>query len=237
MKLFEFLAILFFDIIDKYLHQKKIKKFLKKQISEIDTFVDVGSHKGTYTDLILNNFNPKKILMFEPQNNIFKFLLKKYRNKKKINIYKFAASDKSSYRFFNFNKHDLTSSFSTLDTNNSYLKLKAKLFSTTSKGMILKKTKIKTVTLFNIFKNKKVKKIDLIKIDTEGHEFQVLQGLKNKIHDVKYLLIEFHNDKIYLSYDPKKLHNFLIKNNFILLEKFKFPFTTWEDRLYLNKKN
>ena len=103
--------------------------------------------------------------------------------------------------------------------------------------MILKKTKIKTVTLFNIFKNKKVKKIDLIKIDTEGHEFQVLQGLKSKIHDVKYLLIEFHNDKIYLSYDPKKLHNFLIKNNFILLEKFKFPFTTWEDRLYLNKKN
>ena len=83
MKLFEFLAILFFDIIDKYLHQKKIKKFLKKQISEIDTFVDVGSHKGTYTDLILNNFNPKKILMFEPQNNIFKFLLKKYKNKKK----------------------------------------------------------------------------------------------------------------------------------------------------------
>ena len=51
------------------------------------------------------------------------------------------------------------------------------------------------------------------------------------------MLIEFHNDKIYVSYDPKKLHNFLVQNGFELAKKFKFPFTTWEDRFYINKKN
>ena len=51
------------------------------------------------------------------------------------------------------------------------------------------------------------------------------------------MLIEFHNDKIYVSYDPKKLHNFLIKNDFELVKKLKFPFTTWEDRFYINKKS
>ena len=50
------------------------------------------------------------------------------------------------------------------------------------------------------------------------------------------MLIEFHNDKIYVSYDPKKLHNFLVQNGFELAKKFKFPFTTWEDRFYINKK-
>ena len=102
--------------------------------------------------------------------------------------------------------------------------------------MIFKKKRIKTVSLFSILKKKGIKKIDLIKIDTEGHELQVLQGIKNKIKNIKYMLIEFHNDKIYVSYDPKKLHNFLIQNGFELAKKFKFPFTTWEDRFYINKK-
>ena len=33
----------------------------------------------------------------------------------------------------------------------------------------------------------------------------------------------------------KKIHNLLLKNNFKLEARFKFPFTTWEDRIYLNK--
>ena len=101
--------------------------------------------------------------------------------------------------------------------------------------MIYETIKIKTITLSNVIKAKKIKKIDLLKIDTEGHEFQVLKGLESKIKRVKYILIEFHNDKIFLKYDPKKVHNYLVKNNFILKNSFKFSFTTWEDRFYMNK--
>ena len=60
MKILESLAIFFFDILDKYIHQKKILKNLKKNIKNINIFIDIGSHKGTYTDLILNNFRTKK---------------------------------------------------------------------------------------------------------------------------------------------------------------------------------
>ena len=63
----------------------------------------------------------------------------------------------------------------------------------------------------------------------------MLQGLRNRIRNIKYILIEFHNDKIYSKYNPKKMHNLLLKNNFKLEKRFKFPFTTWEDRIYLNK--
>ena len=58
------------------------------------------------------------------------------------------------------------------------------------------------------------------------------QNIKN----IKYILIEFHNDEIYLSYNPRKIHNHLVKNDFALKTAFKFPFTTWEDRFYSNNR-
>jgi len=175
--------------------------------------------------------------MFEPQKNIFEKIKIKYEHKKNIKIYNCAISDKSTFKDIYINQHDLTSSLSTLDVeNNKYLQLKAKLFGTTGPGMILKKTKVKTKKLSEIIKSQKVKKIDLVKIDTEGHEFEVLKGMGQNIKNIKYILIEFHNDEIYLSYNPRKIHNHLVKNDFALKTAFKFPFTTWEDRFYFNNK-
>ena len=227
-------AIIFFDIIDLYYHQKKILKFIKKNQLNLKYFLDIGAHMGTYSDLILRNFKNCKILMFEPQKNIFNKIQVKYKNKKNIKIYNCAISDKSTFKNIYINRHGLTSSLSTLDLkNNKYLQLKARLFGTTGPGMILKKTKVKTRTLNKIIKSKK---IDLVKIDTEGHELEVLKGMKKSIKNIKCILAEFHNDEIYLSYKPEKIHNYLIKNNFSLKTAFKFPFTTWEDRFYFNNK-
>ena len=83
MKILKSLAIYIFDIIDKFIHQKRILKNLKENIDEIKLLIDVGSHKGTYTDLILENFNVKQAFLFEPQKNIYKFIKKKYKSKKK----------------------------------------------------------------------------------------------------------------------------------------------------------
>ena len=102
--------------------------------------------------------------------------------------------------------------------------------------MIVEKKSVKTIKLNKIVKLNKIKKIDLAKIDTEGHEYEVLKGFQNDIKNVKYFLIEFRNDKIYQSYNSKKIHNYLIKKNFVLRDTLKFPFTTWEDRFYLNSR-
>ena len=236
MKLFELIAILFFDLLDKFFHQPRILGILKKKINEIDVFLDIGAHKGTYTDLVINNFKTKKILMFEPQEDIFNYLKKKYENKNNIFVINKALSDESNILDFNFNKHDLTSSLSKLDLKNDYLRLKAKLFSTTPEGMTVKIKKIQTETLFSVLNDRNIQDVDFLKIDTEGHELQVLQGMKDKIKKVRCMLVEFHNDEIYVSYNPEELHKFLVSNNFQLVKRFKFPFTTWEDRFYMNLK-
>jgi len=237
MKLLRKIAIIFFDVIDLYYHQRKILKFIRKSNINLKYFFDVGSHMGTYSDLILKNFEDSKVFMFEPQINIFKKIKIKYKYYKNVKIYNCAISDKSTQKKIYINKHDLTSGLSPLNPkSNKYLQLKAKLFGTTTSRMILKKPKIKTKKLFTIIKLNKIKKIDLLKIDTEGHEFEVLKGIERAIKNIRYILIEFHNDKIYLSYNPKKIHNHLIKNNFVLQNIYKFPFTGWEDRFYFNTK-
>ena len=235
MKFLRKLAIILFDLIDLHIHQKRILAHLKRKKIMVEIFFDVGSHKGTYSDLILRNFNVKKIIMFEPQTDIFNFLKKKYKNNKIIKKYNLAISNKKGFKEFNINKHDLTSSFVKYNNQSRYLKLKAKLFESTPNKMNYKKIKVKTIKLSEMFKKKKIKKLDLLKIDTEGHELEVLQGLTAEIKKVKNILIEFHNDSIYLQYDSKKIHKYLIKQNFELMTIYKFPFTTWEDRFYRNK--
>lgn len=230
------IAIIFFDIIDKFLHQKKISKYFLKNLENIDLFMDVGSHRGTYTDLILRNYEIKYIFMFEPQKKIFKYIKKKYKNDNRIRVFNNAVSNIAKTQKIYINKHDLTSSLTKIDKKNIYLNLKARLFGGNIHDMVSEIYKIKCIKLSNFIKDKRIKSIDLLKIDTEGHELQVIQGLGKYINNVKYILVEFHNSNIYLNYSSNKVHNYLNKNHFELKKTFKFPFTTWEDRVYLNKK-
>lgn len=235
MNLVKSLAIFFFDIIDIYYHQKKIIKYFSTNKIDIKLFCDIGSHKGTYTDLFIKNFKNLKVLMFEPQTKIFHFIKKKYKNKNNVKCFNIAISDKQSNRLLSINEHDLTSSFSTFNKKNNYLKIKAILFGKSLKKMINKKVIVKTSTLDKMIKIKKIFKVDLVKIDTEGHELQVLKGMKRSLKKITHIIVEIHNDEIYQNYNPKKVHNFLIRNNYELKDKFRFPFTTWEDRIYTRK--
>ena len=87
MIFFKSLAILFFDILDQFIHQRRILKNLKEKKIIINCYFDVGCHKGLYTDLILNNFSVKKIFMFEPQREIFSDIISKYKDIKIIKMY------------------------------------------------------------------------------------------------------------------------------------------------------
>ena len=80
--------------------------------------------------------------------------------------------------------------------------------------------------------------IDLLKIDTEGHEYEVLMGAQKTINEnkIRYLLIELHYSKMYKNYSRIKIEEFLKNNNFTLLKSFKFPFHTFVDNLYEYKK-
>jgi FkbM family methyltransferase len=236
MKFLRKLLLIFFYLIDELYHQKRIEKFIRKNNFRLNTFIDVGAFKGKYSDLVLKIEKNCRIIMIEPQSKYFNFLKTKFANNNRAEVLKMAFSSKKINLNLKINKHEITSTFSQFNKANKYLNLKAILFSSKLENMTKNEEKIEAFPLDEIFEKKKLQYVDLIKIDTEGHEYEVLTGVSNNIQKIGCLLVEFHNDNIYENYSSKKIHNFLIENNFKLLKKFKFPFTTWEDRLYKNSK-
>ena len=84
----------------------------------------------------------------------------------------------------------------------------------------------------NFCKSKKINKIDFLKIDVEGFEYMVLLGSKNIIKNVKYIMIEIQKNDMYSNYSKNKIENFLKKNKFKLIKKFKFPLMFFQDCIY-----
>ena len=81
------------------------------------------------------------------------------------------------------------------------------------------------------------KKIDLLKIDTEGYEFQVLQGLRDKLNNVHLVHFEHHfDDMIIKDYKLTDIHNLLISNGFEKKFKIKMKFRKTFEYIYENKK-
>ena len=234
MKLVVKLIIIFFHFIDDFYHQKRIEKFLRSQNIKFKNFLDIGAFKGKYSDLFLRINPDSEGILFEPQKKYFNFLKEKFKEKKNIEILNIGISKEERQLSLNINKHEITSTLSTFNKNNNYLKFKAFLFQKNLEKMTVSKEIVNFKTLYKIFDQKNLSTLGLLKIDTEGHEYEVLIGAKDYIKKVNCILIEFHNDNIYQNYNPNSIHDYLIKNNFILKKTFKFPFSTWEDRVYLN---
>ena len=64
----------------------------------------------------------------------------------------------------------------------------------------------------NFFIAKKVEYVDLLKIDTEGYEYQVLKSLNEKIKKIKLIHFEHHyDDMIIKDYKFNEINNLLKK--------------------------
>jgi len=221
------------DIYDKNIHQVQIFSFLRK--IDIKIIFDVGAHKGEFLKSIKKLENYEKIYSFEPQKKIYEEN-RQLNEKYKISYLNLAISDYSGLKTLKINKKSSTSTFSEINSSSTWYKIKSLLISGNTKTSFISEEEVKTITLDDFCLENKVENIDLLKIDTEGHEKEVLAGANNLFSKkkVKYILIEFHSSKMYKNYDKIYIENLLFKNNFILLKKFKFPFLAFEDRLYRN---
>ena len=219
------------NFIDKYYHQRAINKVLIGL--NLHRVIDIGAHKGEFINSIISLKKKVKIYSFEPQSKIFKELKNRFKRKKNIFVYNLAISNINKNKKLNISIKTSTSTFSDYNENSYWKKTKDFLLTGLNKSSIINSEIIQGVTLDKFCKNNNIKNIDLLKIDTEGHEFEVLLGAKNLLKkNVRYILIEFHLSKMYKNYDKNKIEKTLENNNFVLIKKFKFPFLTFEDRIY-----
>ena len=83
----------------------------------------------------------------------------------------------------------------------------------------------------------RINEIELLKIDTEGYEFEVVKGLANKLQNIKIIYFEHHyDDMVKKKYTFRDINSFLINNNFKQIFKIKMPFRKTFEYIYINKK-
>jgi FkbM family methyltransferase len=216
----------FFNIIDIF-YQKRIINYIK--FLELDTVIDVGAHKGEFLNYVLKMKNIKKIYSFEPQIEINQVLVKKFKNIKKIKIFNLALDKTISKKYIYINKLSSTSSLQTFNKKSFYLKFKNFLLGV--KLNYVKKYKIRTNTIDNIFNNINLSKC-LLKIDTEGYEINVLKGSQKTLDNkIKYILIENQLNNQHKKLSKVNMFDYLKNKNFKILKKFTHPTLSFQDIL------
>ena len=169
----------------KHFKSIEIKEIIRLRLknNSVDILIDVGANQGSFSHALKENF--KKIVLIEPNTKLFEELKKKFVQKK-FEIYSFGTNNKNSFATLNIT-NDTGKSLSSIRQQSPLLK---KNFRNTK---IVKKFKIKLMRLDDFFNEINIKNKSLfIKIDTQGNDYETLQGLGYYIKNVKYILIEFN---------------------------------------------
>ena len=227
-----------------FFYKKKIIYFLKKNNYKLNSIIDVGAHKGESINFFLKNFNSKKIISFEPSPLNFKYLKKnylKYKEKFKdceIIIENLAAGNENKLIKINQFIESSSSTFKPIDENSNYYKKKFFFLQKKIDGNLFYKENTKMILLSDYINQNNLKKIDLLKIDTEGYEYEVLLGLKEKIKNFSLIFFEHHYDNmIKKNYTFRDINTLLLKNGFNNIFKIKMPFRKTFEYIYVNNPN
>jgi len=228
------------SIFDTIYQRKIIKKFHKIFNNNINTVFDVGSHKGEFIKLILKNFVIEKIYSFEPSEKNYKILNKNIHNlsskKNQIYLNNFALGEVNEMRKFKQMQESSSSTLSNINTNTKYFKRKNFFLNFGLDTKIFEETSINVRNGFSFLKEKKIDKIDLLKIDTEGHEYFVIKGFGDNIDKVKVIFFEHHYDQMIMKdYTFSDIHHYLKLRGFKPYSKFKMPFRKSFEYIYMNK--
>ena len=227
-----------------HFYQKKWIKFLKKnKYDKFKLLIDIGAHKGESIELFSKNFIIKKIISFEASPINFKYLKKKIeKNKQGYNNTEIVLENialGAEDKIIEFNQFDESSSstIKEVDEESKYYKRKFRLINFLNNKETYQKLKIKISKLKDYIEKCSIKKIDFMKIDTEGYEFEILLGLESKIQLVDIIMFEHHYDNmIKKGYTFEDIHKLLIKNNFNKIYKSRMPFRKTFEYIYKRKE-
>lgn len=150
--------------------------FLQSFIEKGDILIDVGANYGDYTDFFLKNLeNTGKIYSFELDPETTNVLKNRFENNSNVEIHNKAVSNENSIINYYKGNDAWTNNIIGHDMN----------FKENPIGGQVESIRLDTFL-------SKEDSIKLIKIDVEGAEKLVLEGLENIISKTKYILVECH---------------------------------------------
>ena len=220
-------------------HKNKIIRFFKHKLKDKAlTIIDVGAHVGETISLFSKNFDIEQMICYEASRLNFD-KLNKSKNFKNFNIVlnNIALGSKETELEFFQTSESSSSTFCKIDQNSNYFKRKKKILKIfNQKDYILKSELIKVTTLKNEFNKYNLRHVDILKIDTEGFEFDVMKGADESLKSVNFILFEHHYDQMIIkNYKFSQINQYLRKLNFKKIIKLKMPFRKTFEYIYVNE--
>lgn len=146
--------------------------YLSQILRKDSVFIDIGTNKGIYLYQAEKVVKTGKIYGFEPNKSLVNYIKPLFP---KAEIYPFAVSSKSGTAVLNIPKR-----------GNGLQDTRASL---EAMGEDVEKVEIQMVALDEFAKEKQWAKIDVVKIDVEGHEFDSVKGCSSILENIKPIFI------------------------------------------------
>lgn len=224
--------------------KKKILNQFYNKKNKLNIF-DVGANLGQSIDFYKKIFPNSRIYSFEPQIDIFKKLKQKEKKYKNIFLYNSAVGTQKKAKI-HINKFNNQSGSSIYNFNNlSYSKFynwhaKEKLKELDNYSYV-----VPMVKLDNIFIKEKLKKVNILKVDTQGYIYDVLCSFLKKIKKTEIIILEIYLDDTYKfntdlefikTYNLLSNHDFTFYDICHIYKSLKgFSRTCWFEAIFINK--
>jgi FkbM family methyltransferase len=179
---------------------------IKKVIRENDVIFDVGASCGDWSELVVKSFNKTFIYAFEPIKTSFNLLKKNLGHK--ITAYNLALSNVTGPRTFMVYQGSLANNQLSTFYERPILKYQYHFDA--------KPEKVMCTTLDVFCEKNTINSIDFLKIDTEGAEYEILEGAEKLLARHAIRIIQFEYGGCYI--DAKKT----LKNTIALLNKYGY---------------
>ncbi|WP_313803511.1 FkbM family methyltransferase [Flavobacterium sp.] len=146
--------------------------YIQQVLKSDSVFIDIGTNKGIYLYQAEKVITNGKIIGFEPNKSLVNYIQPLFP---KAEIYPFAVSSKSGTAVLNIPKK-----------GNGLQDTRASL---EAMGDDVEQIEIQMVALDEFAKEKQWTKIDVVKIDVEGHEFDTIKGCSEILKTIKPIFI------------------------------------------------
>ena len=146
--------------------------YLNQVLKKDSVFIDIGTNKGIYLYQAEKIIKTGKVYGFEPNKSLVNYIQPLFP---KVSLFTYAVSSQTGTSVLNIPKK-----------GNGLQDTRASL---EALGDEVEKIEIQTITLDDWAKQQNVSKIDLVKIDVEGHEFDSVKGCVHILKDIKPIFI------------------------------------------------
>ncbi len=202
---------------------------------------DIGAHKGESIEYFNKYLEIDQIYSFEASPLSFNILKNKLPKLKsnfkntKFNIENLAVGSNNGKKYLKHINESSSSTIKDINISSKYFKKKKRLLGLNDQNFF-KKLLVNQVSIDSYMKIKNIDKIDFLKIDTEGYEYEIIKGALKNLKNIKLILFEHHyDDMIKKGYKFSDINSFLKKNNFKQIFKKKMPFRKTFEYIYVNK--